>query len=132
MSVRGDDQNGAAAGSAAADAGASVSPSASAASVLVPKAPTRPPELPNMSERDRDGNRIDDELERSVDPVLELEVILKQPATASQLASFARRGGRVRHVFVAVSYGWAGSLPRASLAALQAELGSTLHFIAAP
>jgi len=84
-----------------------------------------------MSERDRDGNRIDDELERGTSTSLDLEVILKQPTTPTELASFARRGGRVRHVFVAVSYGWSGSLPRASLVALQRELGSALHFIAA-
>src|SRR5450755_479966 len=136
VGVRGDDQGVGVAGGAAVDAGASALPSApvpnaSPPSGPVANTPTRPPELPNMSERDRDGNRIDDELERSAKLVLDLEVILKQPATASQLASFAGRGGHVRHVFVAVSYGWSGSLPRASLALLHSDLGSALHFVAA-
>ncbi|HEY5373569.1 MAG TPA: S8 family serine peptidase [Polyangiaceae bacterium] len=136
MGVRGDEQGVGVAGGAAVDAGASALPSASVPNASPPSGPvtstpTRPPELPNMSERDRDGNRIDDELEQSAKPMLDLEVILKQPATASQLASFARRGGHVRHVFVAVSYGWSGSLPRASLALLHSDLGSALHFVAA-
>ncbi|HEY1536684.1 MAG TPA: S8 family serine peptidase, partial [Polyangiaceae bacterium] len=125
LGERDDDQSTATAG-AAAVAGAS-----SGASALVPSVPARRPELPNMSDRDRDGNRIDDELERAKSALLDLEVILKEPSTPSQLASFVRRGGRVRHVFVAVSYGWSGSLPRASLVALSRELGPALHFIAA-
>ncbi len=131
VGVREGAQNTAAAGSAAVDAGASPTPSASAPGALVPSAPALRPELPNMSVRDRDGNRIDDELERGTSSLLDLEVILKQPTTSTQLASFARLGGRVRHVFVAVSYGWSGSLPRASLLALHSELGPALHFIAA-
>jgi MYXO-CTERM domain-containing protein len=94
--------------------------------------PVARPELPDMRERDADHNQIDDELDRSKNARVELEVILTGPATPSELAAFAQHGGRVQHVFVAVSYGWSGSLPRASLLAVRNELGSALHFIAAP
>jgi subtilisin family serine protease len=95
-------------------------------------APTATPELPDMSDRDRDRNRIDDAFARLNTPLTDIEVMLRRPTTPAQLASFEREGGHVRHVFVAVSYGWSGTVPRANLNALAASLGSSLYFIAQP
>jgi subtilisin family serine protease len=95
-------------------------------------APLVTPELPDMSDRDRDANRIDDAFVNAKSPLVDVEVMLRQPTAPSQLAAFERQGGHVRHVFVAVSYGWSGSMPRANLSALAASLGSALYFIAAP
>ncbi len=115
--------------SAGGSASAAV-PSASASSIATQ--PELRPELPNLSARDRNGDRIDDEFTHSVSARVEVQVILLQPVTSAELAAFERQGGQVSHVFRAVSYGWSGSLPRANLNALRVELGSALHFIAAP
>jgi hypothetical protein len=88
--------------------------------------------LPDFSARDRNANRIDDELEASTSTEVALEVVLEQAVTEPLLAAFARDGGRVQHVFSRVSYGWTGIAPHKNLQRLRADLGAALHFMAAP
>jgi subtilisin family serine protease len=100
-------------------------------------APTPPlvrPRVPDFANRDRNRNRIDDELEAaaSASAPLSIEVVLTKPTEQPELDSFLRMGGRVRHVFARVSYGWTGSIPRSSLEGLGVALGDALYFIAAP
>ena len=101
---------------------------------VAPPAPNVPPELPDVSDRDVDGDRIDDAFTSITGPQdsVALEVILNTPTLQRQLDAFVQLGGQVRHVFRAVSYGWTGSLPRTRLSALRADLGSDLRLIAAP
>jgi subtilisin family serine protease len=101
--------------------------------VGVPPPPLVRPRLPDLSEHDRDGDRIDDKLEvtnASSQPVA-IEILLTRPTLTRDLASFGQNGGRLRHVFARVSYGWTGSIRRSALASLREDLGSSLLFIAA-
>lgn len=90
------------------------------------------PELPDIGDRDRDHDRLDDDFAAHAEPELDVEVILNRPVTADDLAQFRASGGRVEHVFRTVSYGWSGALPRDRLHGLPAALGTALHFVAAP
>src|SRR5450432_307040 len=105
--------------------------------VRAPSAPASPalvPELPDVSDDDRDGDRIDDALfERLAErnPV-DIEVILNGPALQRHLDAFVSLGGQVRHVFAAVSYGWTGRIAPSELGALRDDLGRDLRLIAAP
>ncbi|MEI9941090.1 MAG: S8 family serine peptidase [Pseudomonadota bacterium] len=100
----------------------------------VPAPPLIAPELPEVSDSDRDRDRIDDAFQAQADDggSVSLEVILNAPTLPRHLAAFTSVGGRVEHVFRAVSYGWTGTLARNQLSALRDELGSDLRLIAAP
>lgn len=98
----------------------------------VPAPPTLVPELPDVSDLDRDSDRIDDALSTSDDGSVSIEVILNGPTLPRHLDAFLKLGGRVRHVFSAVSYGWTGSITHRELRALRDELGSDLRLLAAP
>ncbi len=117
----------------AADAGHAAASPHIAAPAVAPPPPRVAPELPNVGDRDRNGDRIDDTLLASGAPELaRVNVILSRPTLQTHLDTFLRRGGQIEHVFSMVSYGWAGTIARARLAALSADLGSDLWFIAAP
>lgn len=100
----------------------------------LPAAPPVAPELPDVSDRDRDGDRIDDAFraQAGASGEVSVEVILNAPTSRRHLDAFVARGGHVEHVFRAVSYGFLGSLPSQRLSALRDELGSELRLIAAP
>ena len=118
--------------SGAPDAGPSAPPANTAPSA--PAAPSIAPALPDVSERDHDGDRIDDAFSTSQgesDPA-DVEVILNGPTLQRHLDAFVQLGGQVRHVFTALSYGWTGRIAHARLEALRVELGDDLRLVAAP
>ncbi len=118
--------------SAAPDAGPGGGPTNPAP--LAPAAPSIAPQLPDVSERDQDGDRIDDAFSasRAEGDLENVEVILNGPTLQRHLDAFVQLGGQVRHVFTALSYGWTGRIARARLDALRDELGEDLRLIAAP
>jgi len=103
-------------------------------SAVAPTPPLIVPELPDVSDSDRDADRIDDAfLGQSGDgSAVSLEVVLNAPTRQGHLDAFVALGGHVEHVFRAVSYGWTGTLARARLSSLRDELGPDLRLIAAP
>jgi len=105
-----------------------------APAAIAPPPPQIVPQLPDASENDRDGDRIDDAFQAEADGAdsLSLEVILNAPTRQADLDRFVDLGGRVEHVFRAVSYGWTGTLPREQLSALRDQLAADLRLIAAP
>ncbi len=105
---------------------------AAGSAAVAPAPPTLVPELPDVSNLDRDGDRIDDALSTSDRDVASIEVILDGPTLQRHLDAFVKLGGQVRYVFGAVSYGWTGSIAHTALRALRDELGSDLRLLAAP
>ena len=103
-------------------------------SAVAPTPPLIVPELPDVSDSDRDADRIDDAFQSQSDEgdAVSLEVVLNAPTLQRHLDAFVALGGHVEHVFRAVSYGWTGTLAHAQLSALRDELGSDLRLIAAP
>jgi subtilisin family serine protease len=116
--------------------------SAPSGAVLVSR-PKVPPQIPNVSELDVDGDRLDDQFadeERAIraylpsreaiqavlDAPVMLEAIFDSPIGAKEIAAFEREGGVIRHVFKHVSYGFTGSLPRSALARTSKRLGPSL------
>jgi len=117
--------------------------------LLAAAAPRVKPHLPARSTVDHDGNRIDDRLDARAAqlrrrlsrvkrasrrtslqqdlerPVL-VEAVFASPIEAGHLDAFAAMGGRIDHVFEAVSYGWTGAMPAGRLAELPAALGDAL------
>src|SRR5262245_40970181 len=88
-----------------------------------PPAPAIAPELPDPAAIDRDGDRVEDALETAVQTLADgaaparVEVLFSSPVTADQMAEFVRAGGRIRHAYQAVAYGWSGTLPRSAAVA---------------
>jgi len=104
-----------------------------APAVSAPVPPLVAPELPDVSDSDRDRDRIDDAFQSQPDDgAVSLEVILDAPTLQRHLDAFIGMGGHVEHVFRAVSYGWTGTLARHKLSTLRDELGADLRLIAAP
>jgi subtilisin family serine protease len=120
------------------------------------RAPAQPairPALPSRLEFDLDNNRIDDRLDQSIGALrrelarergaarreelaaelaaaVDIEVVFAEQVTQPQIDAFLALGGTIHHVFENVSFGWTGSLAGASIDALPAVLGPTLHVVA--
>lgn len=108
----------------------------------LPSAPRIPPQIPDVSELDTDGDRIDDRFadeEKAVrnylppdvasfvlDAPVAVEAIFGAPIGAKEISEFEREGGSVRHVFKHVSYGFTGRVPRRALARTAKVLGPNL------
>jgi len=105
-----------------------------APAAIAPTPPLVVPELPDVSDSDHNRDRIDDAFQEQPDEggSANLEVILNAPTLQRHLDAFVRLGGQVEHVFLAVSYGWTGTLAREKLNALRDELGTDLRLLAAP
>ncbi len=118
----------------------------------VPPEPRVRPHLPARTEVDADGNRIDDRLDREIGAThsalararrpgrrasLErrlaeessIEVVLDRQVTAAEFDAFESLGGRIDHVFEAVSYGWTGVLPAGRVHELPAAIGDALFVV---
>ncbi|HXC52051.1 MAG TPA: S8 family serine peptidase [Candidatus Limnocylindrales bacterium] len=118
-----------------------------------PASPRVRPELPSTAEVDADRNRIDDRLDhetgelrrslaqeqnaarreelaaRLAEPV-RVEVVFDAQVTPQQIDAFDAAGGRIEHLYQAVSYGWSGVVPRAAIDTLPAALGASLRLVA--
>jgi subtilisin family serine protease len=109
---------------------------------LASPTPPPPPQVPPIISMDYasdwDGNRINDKLELSAPAegevsiasidgeMVSVELVFREPVTQMQIDEFLRLGGQITYLYRAISYGWTGRVPRASLAALPAALGPTL------
>jgi subtilisin family serine protease len=103
-----------------------------------PPPPQIPPVISTDYASDWDGNRINDKLEAgaqarggisiaSVDEeMVPVELVFREPVTQPQIDEFLRLGGQITYLYRAISFGWTGRIPRASLASLPAALGPTL------
>jgi hypothetical protein len=115
-----------------------LAPGLSWGGVLHPPAP--PQVAPVISESyssDRDGDRINDELELAVavskgvsitaedQPVnasgrmVAVELVFREPVTQQQIDSFLALGGQITYLFKAISYGWNSRIPREQIALLR-------------
>lgn len=107
--------------------------------------PPAPPQVaPIISETypsDRNGNRINDELDREVarrkglsvtasegltDDMVAVELVFREPVTQRQIDDFLALGGQIRYVFQAISYGWNGRIAREYVSLLPAVMGPSL------
>jgi subtilisin family serine protease len=110
--------------------------------------PPAPPQVaPVISESyssDRDGDRINDELELAVAPsrgvsitaegqaadasgrMVAVELVFREPVTQQQIDSFLALGGQITYLFKAISYGWNGKIPGGQIASLPAVMGPSL------
>ena len=126
--------------------------SAVAQAQVVPAPPPEPaiaPEIPDARPFDANGSKIDDKMEqelatiraalgRAVAPTefasfqaelsapIRIELVFSQQVTQPQIDAFLALGGAIDHVYGAVSYGWTGRLPRASVESLPAAMGASL------
>jgi len=115
--------------SANADSAESASPAADGAALLVPPPePAVTPEINRPVERDKDSNRIDDKLEANaraincalaaekeraerarlqaqLDEPVRIELVFSRQITQSQIDDFLALGGKIDHIYRAVSYG---------------------------
>ena len=97
---------------------------------------------------DRDGNRLNDELEDAIArpagvsiaqdealPVIArgtriaVELVFSEPVTQQQIDDFLALGGEITYLFKAVSYGWNGRIAREQIASLPAVMGPTLALV---
>jgi len=101
-------------------------------------------ELPEMDEVDRDGNAIEDDLEREVadlrrqagttggsaaatlDRPVTLDLFFASPVTPAQREAFTALGGEITYEFRTLAHGWIGRLPRERVEMLPVLLGPTL------
>ncbi len=119
---------------------------------MPPPEPVVPPQIPATSERDRDGNRIDDALDGELSDLhaalgtatapavvaelgarltapVRIELVFSGQITQQQIDSFLALGGEIDHVYLAVSYGWTGRLARSALESLPGAMGSSLVLV---
>jgi subtilisin family serine protease/predicted secreted protein len=115
---------------------------------IAPPAPAIPPTITYPIELDRDLDHVDDLLNDRLaslrariaaepdagaragliaemsEPV-GVEMLFAQPIAQADLDAFVRLGGKVRHVFRYVSYGWGGTLPLDACERLPRVLGNS-------
>src|SRR4051812_38436068 len=107
------------------------------ARVIAPPAPAVAPEIPDVSDIDRDRNRVDDSIDAALpmggqpDAEISMEAVFSRPLVQADIDQFVAGGGTIRHVFRAISYGWIGNLKRSAVPAMAASLGNDLLVIAA-
>src|SRR5450432_1056313 len=104
-------------------------------SALAPPAPLVLPELPDVSDIDRDRNRIDDEIDADLatggeDAAISVEAVFSRPLQQANIDRFVAAGGVIRHVFRALSYGFIGTIKRSAVTAIAARLGPDLLVLA--
>jgi len=92
-----------------------------------------PPEIPDVRAMDRDGDRIDDAFDAvmSESERVNVEAIFAGPIGARETEAFTKRGGTIRHVFRAVSYGFVGTIARGELGRASVDLGGALLLLKA-
>jgi hypothetical protein len=93
-----------------------------------------PPAIVHPAPDDLDENRIADMLDRELqqrepDDLVRVIVSLREPATLEQRAAFEALGGKLRHVYEHVMYGFSGSLPAGEVRGLVGQLGEELNVI---
>jgi MYXO-CTERM domain-containing protein len=93
------------------------------------------PEIPDVSEMDRDHDRIDDDIDvagPAADPNADVtvEAIFSRPIAQADIDAFLANGGTIKHVFRWLSYGWVGTLKRGALPSMVSALGSDLLVLA--
>src|SRR5262249_21632054 len=66
-----------------------------------------------------------------LDERVNVEAIFSGPVSRSDLDTFTRAGGAIRHVFRAVSYGFLGTLPRGAIAHTASLFGPQLLLLKA-
>jgi subtilisin family serine protease len=86
---------------------------------------------------DRNGDRIEDDLAQraqasAADSMVEVEVVLRGPATDGDVTAFRALGGEIQHRFRALSHGWIGRMPLVRLMELPTELGESLQYVEVP
>ena len=107
------------------------------ARVIAPPAPAVAPEIPDVSDIDRDRNRIDDSIDAALatggqpDADISMEAVFSRPLLQADIDQFVAGGGTIRHVFRSISYGWIGKMKRSAVPAMAASLGNDLLVIAA-
>jgi cysteine-rich repeat protein len=107
-----------------------------AAPVIAPPPPAVAPEIPDVSDIDRDRNRIDDFIDADLaalgvsDERITVEAIFSRPLVQTDVDRFLAGGGSIRHVFRALSYGWVGTMKRSDVPGMVASLGPDLLVIA--
>ncbi|MCL5103979.1 MAG: S8 family serine peptidase [Armatimonadetes bacterium] len=114
-----------------------------------PPEPLVTPIIVHPREIDRDSSRVDDDLETrtkgirsklamekhpgkravlqaSLDELVKVELVFSNRITQEQIDGFLALGGRIDHVYQAVSYGWTGSAPLGALESLPEAMGESL------
>lgn len=125
-----------------------------AAPPVAPPEPDVRPEIPHPVELDRDSNGIDDRLDsrlakakngianarsapqkaswqKDLDEPVQVELIFSQQVTQKQIDDFLALGGRIDHVYQAVSYGWNATIPLKLAEALPQRMGGSLVAVVA-
>jgi len=120
-----------------------------------PLRPEIPPIISETSTNDVDGDRIDDELQASVDDastlyllsvtqterkeaqailngMTDVELIFKEQITQTQIDDFLLLGGEISYIYKAVSYGWQGRIALELIDSLPGLMGDTLVLIKGP
>lgn len=120
-----------------------------------PAAPEVPPVMSQTYAGDRDGDRIDDELNaiaaeaikrsfrgmtdvekrdaRSVPAEMaEVELIFNEQITQEQIDTFEALGGQIEYMYRVVSYGWQGSIPLELVETLPSVMGNALVLVKGP
>jgi subtilisin family serine protease len=110
---------------------------AKSARAIAPPPPAIAPELPDVSDIDRDRNRIDDVIDTDLvtigapDADISVEAIFSRPLLQADIDRFVAGGGAIRHVFRALSYGYIGTMKRSTVPGMAVSLGRDLLVIAA-
>lgn len=146
----------AAAMAALAAAAASMGQGGAAARPTPPSEPAVKPIVSAPKERDTDGSKIDDKLEKraqdaravlarstaskaeksaaqsTLESTVTVELVFGRQITQEQIDRFLKAGGTIDHVFQSVSYGWIGTISLGQLESLPTSLGSSLLGIVEP
>jgi len=128
---------------------APLAPSVAADRPSPPPQPIVKPEIACIDENDIDSSAIDKtlktrlvELRAAIDAAsdneersklraalgerVKVQLVFSDQITQAHIDSYARLGGRIRHVYGAVSYGWNGDIPLESVEKLKETLGDRL------
>lgn len=65
-------------------------------------------------------------LKKQLDVPVRVELIFNRQITQKQLENFVALGGKVEHIYRAVSYGWTGTMPLGAVEVLKAQMGDSL------
>lgn len=115
-----------------------------------PPEPRVPPVVQAPKERDKDGSKIDDRLERrsaravetlarrdaltsdvlaanaELDAEVQIEFIFDRQITQAQIDEFVRGKGKIDKIFTNVSYGWSGRMPLRQVEQVARRMGASL------
>jgi len=117
--------------------------------IIAPPIPEVCPEIPDIREIDTDRNRLDDlldnrinqikkaiiatsnanereNLQAEINALVPVEFIFSKQVTQKQIDTFQAMGGKITHLYQAVSYGWNALVPLSSLAKLRDSMGNSL------